>query len=215
MITGKEIWNMMGNYSGNFWPAAGSGMWPGAGMWGAWSWALILPVLVIFLGVWIYTSLAYMEIARKLKYKNPWLAWIPFARGAMVLQLGGFNWGWIFLWSPLVLLPLTFLNWGLGIASMVLAVAGAVAFMVLCYISHWRFFEKRGYYGWLALAPLIGVIMGYLSFLAWLAFLVILGFVAWKDGKMVRRPAARMSKSPARRSSSRSSRGRSNARRRR
>ncbi len=187
MITGKEVWSMMGDYGNSSWQGAWNGMWPGAMAAGTWSWVLIIPVLVVLLGLWIYTSFAYMEIARKLKYKNPWLAWIPFARGAMVLQLGNLPWGWVFLWSPLLLLPLAYLgNLALSVFVLLLVIGGSVAFTVLCYISRWRFFEKRGYYGWLALIPLVGMVLGYLSILAGLAFLIILGFVAWKDGKMVK-----------------------------
>jgi len=199
MITGQEVWNMMGSY--------GSTAWPGMASLGAWSLALILFSAAIWLGLWIYTSFAYMEIAKKLKYKNPWLAWIPFARGAMILQLGNFPWGWVFLWSPLVLLPLFWwTNWIVGLIVLFLIAAGATAFSVLCYISHWRFFEKRGYYGWLALIPLISVIpyMGwFLGVFAGIAFLIILGFVAWKDGEMVKIKSSRMPRAPAKRNSRR------------
>ena len=184
MITGQEVWNMMSSYGSSSWPS----------MWslGAFSLAFILFFLLVGLGVWIYTSFAYMEIAKKLKYKNPWLAWIPFARGAMILQLGNFPWGWVFLWSPLALLPLAYFtgaSWWLIFSF--LAFAGAIAFSVLCYISHWRFFERRGYYGWLALVSLVGAVVPYIALLAGIAFLVILGFVAWKDGTMVRKSSAR------------------------
>ncbi len=213
MITGQEILNTINSYGNSSW----QGMWPAMASWGMWRWAIIIPMLVVFLGIWVYTSLAYMGIAKRLKYKNPWLAWIPFARGAMVLQLGGFNWGWIFLWSPLVLIPLFWVNAILWFIGMFLLAAGVTAFGVLCYISHWRFFEKRGYYGWLALVPLVGIIpyLGwFFSPFAGIAFLIILGFVAWKDGTMVK--PKRMPRAPARRSSSRNSRssGRSRAKRR-
>lgn len=154
---------MMNNYFGMMWP----------GNWGAhaWAWPLAGAFLAFFIFVcltlWVYTSLAYMGIARKLKYKNSWLAWIPFARGAMILQLGGFNWGWIFL----ALIP----------------IAGWIALCVLFYISNWRIFEKRKYSGWLALIPLIGMIVPWLMLLSGIAYLVVLGFVAWQDNKKRRR----------------------------
>lgn len=229
MITGKEIWGMMnGNYSnlssGNLsgWHGMWSGMGTGGSAWAApaaFAWGLVsFFVGIAFLGIWIYTSFAYMGIARKMKYKRPWLAWIPFARGAMILQLGSFPWGWVFLWSPLLLLPLSLLHLGIGarVLFIALAFSGALAFNVLCYISHWRFFEKRGYYGWLALVPLVGLVAGYLSFLAGIAFLVILGFVAWKNGKMVKARNSGNPRRPNARSLSRSSRrnsGRGSSRR--
>jgi hypothetical protein len=117
---------------------------------------------LLFIALYVFSSLAWMTIARKLKYKYAWLAWIPVANGAMVLQLGGFHWAWIFL----ILIP--FLGW--------------LALGVLGIISCWRIFEKRKYPGWLALVPLV-VFVPFLGWLASIASLVILGLVAWKDRK--------------------------------
>ncbi|MFZ1970630.1 MAG: hypothetical protein WAU65_00405 [Candidatus Nanoarchaeia archaeon] len=158
MITGNEIMGMMQNYLGSVWPGAQQ-----------WVFPMILAFsaffALLFIGLWIYTSIAYSEIARKLKYKKSWLAWIPFARSAMILQLGDFNWAFVFLW----LVPI--LGW--------------IAVGILLLISEWRIFEKRKYYGWLALTPLVGVIP-YLMIFAQAAHLVILGFIAWQDKKRKR-----------------------------
>ncbi|MBR9704521.1 hypothetical protein GOV12_03860 [Candidatus Pacearchaeota archaeon] len=123
---------------------------------------LVLIFLLIFLALYIYTSFARMTIARKLKHKYPWLAWIPFAKQAQFLQLGGFHWAWIFL----VFLP----------------VIGWITLWVLSIISNWRIFKRRNYSGWLALVPIL-IIIPKIGGLAIIADLVILGFVAWKDIK--------------------------------
>ena len=118
-------------------------------------------VAVVFLAaIYVYSSLAWMTIAKKLRYRYPWLAWIPFANSAMILQLGGFNWAWAFLW----LVPI--LGW--------------IAIGILLVISFWRIFEKRNYPGWLALVPLLSLVP-MTEGIAGIAFLIILGFVAWKD----------------------------------
>ena len=126
--------------------------------------ALIIGAIVLFviilIAVWIYTSLAWATIGKKLKHKNSWLAWIPFARTGLVLSLGKFHWAWAFLW----LIPIV--GWA------ILAVLGIIA--------RWRIFEIRNYPGWLALVPLAGIIP-LLGGLAGIASLIILGFVAWKD----------------------------------
>jgi hypothetical protein len=155
VITGHEIIGMMQNYFGNIWPGMGQWIWPIIG-------AMIAFVIILAVGIWIYTSFAYMEIAKKLKYKYSGLAWIPFARGAMILQLGGFSWALIFL----LLIP----------------VLGWIAVAILYYISQWKIFERRKYSGWLALIPIAGMIP-YLSVFAYVAFLIALGFVAWQDKK--------------------------------
>lgn len=116
----------------------------------------VLVAIVAFAVLYIYCALAWYTIARKLKHKNPWMAWIPFANFAMMLQLGGFHWAWVFL----ALIPI--LGW--------------IALAVLLIISNWRIFEKRHYPGWFSLSiviPEVGFIL----------YLVAIGFVAWKDRK--------------------------------
>lgn len=113
---------------------------------------IILAVLFIA-ALYIYHALAWIEIAKKLKYKKYWLAWIPFANISMVLQLGGFHWAWVFL----LLIPF----------------AGLIAVLVLYIISLWKIFEKRKYPGWFSLSlviPKVGAIL----------YLVAIGFVAWR-----------------------------------
>lgn len=116
----------------------------------------LLFILVFVAVTYIYTSFAWMIIAKKLKHKNPWLAWIPIANNAMILQLGRFHWAWIFL----ILVP----------------VAGWIALYVLSIITRWRIFEKRKYPGWFSLSIIIPWIGG-------LLYLIAIGFAAWKDKK--------------------------------
>ena len=118
--------------------------------------ALGIFMLLFVIAVYIYFSLAWMTIAKKLKYKRPWLAWIPIANISMVLQLGGFHWAWVFL----ILIP----------------IFGWIALIVLLIISTWRIFEKRKYPGWFSLSmiiPQVGTIL----------YLVAIGFVAFADIK--------------------------------
>jgi hypothetical protein len=115
--------------------------------------SLIITFLLIMLaGIYVYSSLAWMTIAKKLKYKKPWIAWIPIASTAMVLQLGGFRWEWIFL----LLIPI--LGW--------------IALFVLIIVATWRIFEKRKYPGWFSLSVLIPQAGGIL-------YLIAIGFAAW------------------------------------
>lgn len=111
-------------------------------------------VLAFFLIVvfYVYTSMAWMTIARKLKYKHSWLAWIPIARTSMILQLGNFGWAWIFL----IFVP----------------VLGWLALFVMGVIATWKIFVKRKYPGWFSLAIFIPKIGGIL-------YLVVIGVAAW------------------------------------
>lgn len=125
-------------------------------LWGT----IFIVFLLVFAIYWVYTSFAWKEIGRKVKYKKDWLAWIPFARTAMILQMGDFHWAFVFLW----LIPL--LGW--------------IPLGILIIIATWRIFEARKYPGWLALIPIISI-LPYIGYLAGIAHLVILGLVAWKD----------------------------------
>ena len=116
--------------------------------------ALGVFLFIFIIAFYVYLSLAWYTIAKKLKYKNAWLAWIPIVNGAMILQLGGFHWAWIFL----ILIP----------------IFGWIGLFVLIIISTWRIFEKRKYPGWFSLSILIPQAGGVL-------YLIAIGFVAWKD----------------------------------
>ena len=122
--------------------------------------ALILSVLVLAVlliaAVYIYFALAYKSIAEKLKFKKSWLAWIPFANWAMLLQLGGFHWAWIFL----LLIPI--LGWA--------------AVFILLVIAHWRIFEKLRYPGWFSLSMIIPKI-------GFILYAIAVGIVAWSKKK--------------------------------
>lgn len=122
--------------------------------------AFMLIAVVVSIIVYIYSSLVLFTIGKKLGYKHSWLAWIPIANLAMILQLGNFHWALVFL----LLVP----------------ILGTIAVAVLLIISLWRIYEKRKYSGWLSLVPLLSVIP-VVGFLAGIAHLVIMGVVAWKN----------------------------------
>lgn len=116
----------------------------------------IIVSMVILAAFYVYIALALQTIAKKLKYKKSWLAWIPIANLAMILQIGRFHWAWIFL--------------------MFIPVIGWVALTVLLVIANWRIFEQRKYPGWYSLSLVLPEVGGIL-------YLIAIGFVAWRDKK--------------------------------
>jgi len=136
----------------------------GSEIWNVFSGGAIASLIVvgIFLAIilsvafYVYFALAWMTIAKKMKYKHPWLAWIPIANCAMILQIGGFHWAWIFLF----LVP----------------IVGWIALFVMFVIATWRIFEKRKYPGWYSLSLVIPKVGGIL-------YLIVIGFVAWNKKK--------------------------------
>lgn len=116
--------------------------------------AFLSVLSIFFLAIYIYFSLAWMTIGKKLKYKYPQLAFVPIGRTGMILQMGNFHWALTFLY----LIPI--LGW--------------IALFVLTIICKWRIFEKRNYPNWLSLiilVPQVGAV----------AHAIIIGLVAWKD----------------------------------
>lgn len=120
-----------------------------------------LGIFAVLVGIafYVYHSWAWMVIAKKMKHKKPWLAWIPFAASAMRLQLGKFHWAWIFL----VLIP----------------IVGWIALIILLTISMWRIFENQKYSGWTSLS-FPAMFVPRISGIGTIAYLIIIGFVAWK-----------------------------------
>ena len=121
---------------------------------------VMLFAFLFFVGFYIYFAFAWSKIARKKKHPRPWLAWIPFANVALILQLGNFRWGLVFLY----LIP----------------VLGWIALWILLIIANWRIYESLKYPGWLALAPIADTPAPGLGSLAYLA---IIGVVAWYKKK--------------------------------
>jgi hypothetical protein len=108
----------------------------------AFIWVAISSVMGI--AVYVFTSLAYMKIAKKLNHPNPWFAWVPILNMVLHLQLAGMS-GWFVL---IMLVP---------VANVVVYV---IAMMNIC--------EKLGkekLLGLLVLVPLANFIL--LGILAW------------------------------------------------
>lgn len=121
---------------------------------------MVILVALFAIGLYVYHALAWQKIGKNQKYKYPWLSWIPFANISMIFQMGGFHWAWVFLF----LLP----------------VLGWIAIMVLLAISMWRIFEKAKYPGWLGLSYAL-IIIPYLGMFFSIAYLVVIGIVAWEN----------------------------------
>ena len=118
---------------------------------------LVLAILII-IGLYVYMALAFSTIAKKLKYKNPWLAWIPLAQLALIPILAKKKWTWVFMF----LVP--------------------IANFVFFIIWMWKIYERRKYPGALSLIY-IGQVIPLVHLAASIANLVILGIVAWNNKK--------------------------------
>ena len=118
----------------------------------------ILFIIFVMTALYVYHSLAWMTIAKRMKFKDAWLSWIPIASEAMKLKIGKFHWAWIFL----ILVPI--LGW--------------IALIVLLTISSWRVFDKLGHPGWFALF-FAGIFIPGISWIGFVGYMIIVGRVAW------------------------------------
>ena len=117
---------------------------------------LFVVILTIVIVVYVYFALAWMTIAKKLKYKKPWLAWIPLANYFLLPILAKKKWTWGFM----LLVP--------------------IANIVFFFIWTWKIFERRKYPGWLSLIPLLHAIP-FIGLIACIGYMVATGYVAWSD----------------------------------
>jgi hypothetical protein len=126
------------------------------GLAGALFGALLALGVVLTIAVWVYFGFVLQTIAKKLKYKKDWLAWVPVARWALIPILAKKHWAHVF-WF---LLP--------------------IVNIVLLVVWMWKIYERRKYPGALALI-FIAHAIPFVSWAAWIANLIVLGLVAWRD----------------------------------
>ncbi|MCF7866561.1 hypothetical protein K9L67_01285 [Candidatus Woesearchaeota archaeon] len=160
--------------------------------------------ILVVIGAYVYSSLAFMAIGKKAKNEVPALAWIPAVGPLLVAYFAlkkrnSLPW-WIGLGSFVIyILGIIFLAIGmlnevfliLGIILLVLSIVGFIYFYVYSYIWTWKLFEKIKKPGWWALISLFAlpfVLMGYVpglefvSLIAWIFnvwYLVVIGIAAW------------------------------------
>ena len=117
--------------------------------------AFFLLFLIIIAAVYVYTSFAYMAIARKTKYPSPGIAWIPIVGPLLITSRAA-----KMHWWPILLLIVFFIP--------ILGSIAAVVFTVFSVIWLWKTFEAVKRPGWWAILSLIPVVN-----------LVLLGVAAW------------------------------------
>ena len=111
--------------------------------------AIGIMIFVLFIiAVYVYHAFAWMTIAKKMKCKKHWLAWIPIANFFLLPILLKKKWTWGFMFFAPVANVVFFILWT------------------------WKIFELRKYPGWLSLSilvPKVGNILYFIAigFVAW------------------------------------------------
>ena|SRR3972149_908127 len=120
--------------------------------------AAVAIMIAFVIGIYIYTSFAFMAIARKAKYKTPEIAWVPVV-GPLLIQAKTAKMHW---WPILLLIGawIPFIGWALSIVVSVFSI-----------IWTWKTLEAIHRPGWWVLISAIPVIG--------IAWFVLLGIAAW------------------------------------
>ncbi len=114
--------------------------------------ANMILAMLLFAGIYIFTALALMVIAKKTKTENAWLAWIPVANLYLMTKIAGVSW-----WTLLIVLFGNFIP-----------ILGGIAALAVMIWWWWKIAEARnkpGWYGILMLIPIVNLIV--MAILAW------------------------------------------------
>jgi uncharacterized membrane protein YhaH (DUF805 family) len=116
-------------------------------------------ILIFAIALYIYSSLAFMAIAKKAGYPHPGIVWIPII-GTLIVTANIAKMHW---W-PILLLLLTWIPYA--------GIVFSIAVLIFSIIWMWKTFEavkKPGWWILLNFIPLVGTIV----------FLILLGIAAW------------------------------------
>ncbi len=122
---------------------------------------MMILAVILSIGLYIYTSFAYMAIGKKAKLKTPGLSWIP-GVGPLIIAFQTSKMHW-WPWLLLIGIVIPFVNF---IAILV--------FLVFAIIWQWKMLEaikKPGWWILLMLIPGIGTLI----------WLILLGVAAWSE----------------------------------
>jgi len=131
--------------------------------------AFFVLFLLIGIGVYVYSSLAFARIGKRAGLSNPNLAWIP-GIGPLInaFRISKMHW-WPWLLLIAYFIPI------LNFFAMIL-------FAVYSVIWMWKMFEAIGRPGW-------WILLGLIPFAGGIIMLVLIGIAAWGEPETMKRNA--------------------------
>lgn len=160
---------------------------------------LAVVIILVFLALYVYLSLAYSKIATKANLGNPGIAWMPsMGKLAITYQISKMHW-WPFaaltagLSIGYLVLMLGLNSLGMMLLGAIILYATIILFTVVSIVWHWKTYQAVGKPGWWILAPIIatfvGIIIAILSPIAGvivmaiglISHLVFIGIAAWSE----------------------------------
>ncbi|MFZ5955120.1 MAG: hypothetical protein ACOYT4_01740 [Nanoarchaeota archaeon] len=126
---------------------------------------VLLIAFFLAIALYVYVSLAYMNIAKKTNTEPAWLAWIPIANFYLMSKIADMRW-----WPMLLLI---------GIFIPFIGPVFWIAFLVFLVIWNWKILRAVEQPGWIAIFMIIPMLN--------IVFLIFLGIGAWSEEKNHRR----------------------------
>ncbi|MEN7982687.1 MAG: hypothetical protein ABFQ65_04540 [Nanoarchaeota archaeon] len=135
---------------------------------------MVVFFLLIAIGLYVYSALALMAIAKRTNTKRAWLAWIPYANIYLVSKIAKKHW-----WPILLLILITIFSFfPENMILNIIELISTVIFAVFMIIWWWKICQRRGKPGWWALIVIIPLVGGIWA-------LILLGILAWGKGGSV------------------------------
>ncbi len=120
--------------------------------------------LIIAIALYVYSALALMNVAKRTKTENEWLAWIPVGNLVLMANIAKMHW-----WPVLLLIGLL-----IPVLNFFLIWPIIIVLMVFIMIWMWKICEARGKPGWWAILTLIPFVGGIWGLIMW-------GILAWGE----------------------------------
>jgi len=128
--------------------------------------------ILLIVGLYVYSSLALMKIAKRTHTSNEWFAWLPILSTLLQLNIAKMHWAWIFVFiAPILLVFIPILGW-------ILIIPFLIASLVLFIFIWWKICEARKKPGWLALFLII-MYIPIINFIGGIFYMVLIGILAW------------------------------------
>jgi len=137
-----------------------------------------LSIFLTFILIYIYVAYSWHTISKSQKNKYYWISWIPLVQLFLLPLLAKKKWyyGFVFVLPTLFLFFPNFKGY-----DFILFILGIISIYFIVSWS-WLIFEKQNYPGYLSLVVIL-FIVPIIDVFAFIAYLIIIGFVAFKKRK--------------------------------
>lgn len=133
---------------------------------------LSIIIIVIGIGLYVYTALAYMALAKRTNTPHRWMAWVPYIQFYLVAKIARKS-GWPIL---LLIIPFILSFFSQNIIITIISYLVFAVFAIFAIVWWWDICKIRGKPGWWALIMIVPLVGGIWA-------LIMIGILAWGKDK--------------------------------